>query len=264
MIRRFLYKVFGWQAYIQIEAWRQRREFSRYAYRDLESAHLAHFVNKGDICLDVGANLGTYAFYLAKIVSEMGKVFAFEPVPATYKGLVTNVARARLANVKAYNLGVSDRGGEAELFVPERVGLPSHGRAHLHAPEAQERGEPIKIQLTTLDAFCAAHEVERVDFIKMDIEGAELLALRGAVEVISADRPSLLLEIEESHTSNYGYSPQDVFDMLDSLGYRDVYCVRGNELVRLSVTELRVRKRPFSAVVEEVLGDKAHNFFVTP
>ncbi len=246
-----------------VEAWQQRREFSRYAYRDAESAHLSHFARAGDICLDVGANLGTYAFYLAKIVGETGQVFAFEPLPATYQGLVANMAKARLTNVRPYNVGMSDHEGTAVLFVPQRQGLPSHGRAHLHPPEAQEAGECIQIQLTTIDAFCIRHNLARVDFIKMDIEGAELLALRGAVEVIGAYQPKLLLEIEEAHTQKYGYKPQDIFAMLAAYGYRDVYCECDGTLVRLDVAVLTVAERPFPTLVEAALGCLANNFFVT-
>ncbi len=263
MIRRILYKIFGWRAYIPIEAWRQRREFSQYTYRDSESAHLSHFVKKGDVCLDVGANLGTYAFYLAKIVAETGKVFAFEPVPATYKGLVANMTKVRLTNVHSFNLGVSDQEGTVDLFVPERVGLPSHGRAHLHPPEAKELGEHVQIQLTTIDAFCAQHELGRVDFVKMDIEGAELLALRGAVKVIGTYQPKLLLEIEEAHTQKYGYKPQDVFAMLASYGYRDVYCVRDKELIKLSIAGLKVKKHTFADIVKGLVEGNINNFFVT-
>ena len=263
MIRRFLYKLFGWRAYISIEAWRQRREFSQYAYRDAESAHLSLFVNKGDVCLDVGANLGTYAFYLANIVGETGQVFAFEPHPDTYAGLAANMTKAGLTNVQPYNVGMSDQEGTAELFVPQRVGLPSHGRAHLHSPQAQEAGERIEVQLTTVDAFCTQHKLARVDFIKMDIEGAELLALRGAVETIGAYRPKLLLEIEAAHAQKYGYEPQDIFAMLAAYGYRDVYCACDGALARLDVATFTVAERPFPTLVEAALGCLVNNFFVT-
>lgn len=264
MIRRFLYKVFGWRAYIQLEAWRQRREFSQYAYRDAESVHLSHFVKEGSVCLDVGANLGTYAFYLANIVMESGVVFAFEPVPATYEGLVVNMSRARLTNVHLYNLGVSDHEGVAELFVPERVGLPSHGRAHLHPPRVEAVGERVNVQLTTIDAFCQQHELKQVDFIKMDIEGAELLALRGGIKMIRTHQPQLLLEIEEAHTQAYGYMPQEIFELLASCGYRYVHCVREGELVCLDLDMLRITGQPFATVVEAALGCCTNNFFVTP
>ncbi len=82
----------------------------------------------------------------------------------------------------------------------------------------------------------------------MDIEGAELLALRGAGEVMSAYKLKLLLEIEEAHTQKQGYKPQGIFAMLAAYGYRDVYRACEEALVQLDMAALKVAERPFAVV----------------
>lgn len=263
MIRRFLYNYLGQHAYMQVEAWRQRREYTRNHYREHESLFLSRFVNRGDVCLDIGANLGSYSYYLSKIVSDSGKVFAFEPVSQTYKGLVSNLTKTKSTNVFAYNLGISDGEENATIFVPKMVGLPSHGRAHLSSPTVDEIGECVEVRLTTVDKFHDEQGLGRINFIKMDIEGAELSALKGAMQVLNQYKPVLLLEIEEQHTRNYDYIPQDIFRMLNSLGYRYAHYVNKSDLIRLEIDILIKGALSFNDLLDKLVGRKVNNFFVT-
>jgi hypothetical protein len=70
-----------------------------------------------------------------------------------------------------------------------------------------------------LDDFCAREAIDRVDFVKIDVEGAELHVLEGGREVIEAHRPTMLIEIEARHTARYGHSPEDVSRWLLKRGY---------------------------------------------
>lgn len=263
MIRRVLYNFLGHRAYMQIEAWRQRREYTRNQYREYEPLFLSRFVGRGDVCLDIGANLGSYSYYLSKIVSDSGKVFAFEPVFQTYKGLVSNLTKTKSTNVFVYNLGIGDREETTTIFVPKMVGLPSHGRAHLSSPTADEVGECVEVRLTTVDKFHDEHRLGRINFIKMDIEGAELSALKGAIQVLNQYRPVLLLEIEEQHTRNYDYTPQDIFRMLNSSGYRYAHYVNEGDLIRLEIDVLTNDASSFNDLLDKLVGRRVNNFFVT-
>lgn len=248
---------------MQVEAWRQRREYTRNHYREHESLLLSHFVRSGDVCLDIGANLGSYSYCLSRIVSDTGKVFAFEPVSQTYKGLESNLTKTKSTNVFAYNLGFSDSEGNATIFVPNLVGLPSHGRAHLSSPTADEIGECVEVRLTTIDKFHDEHGLGRINFMKMDVEGAELLVLKGATKVLNQYTPALLLEIEEQHTRNYDYTPQEIFRMLNSSGYQYVYYVNNGDLIRLEIDSLTTGVLSFGDLLNKLIGREVNNFFVT-
>jgi hypothetical protein len=95
---------------------------------------------------------------------------------------------------------------------------PASRRRHADATEFRvARWQPV--ELATLDAFCAREAIERVDFIKADVEGAELKVLRGGMRALERHRPTLQLEIQEPHIAKYGHHPDDLVSLLRGLGY---------------------------------------------
>lgn len=141
-------------------------------------------VRPGDVVLDLGGNLGTSALLFSRLVGPEGHVYSFEPAFADVerRNLADNGAR----NVEVIPAAVGDRCSEVELTVTDegidsRLARPSH------------RGGRLRVPMTTLDEFVAQRRLQRVDFIKMDIEGAEELALRGAEQVIARFRPQLTI-----------------------------------------------------------------------
>lgn len=135
---------------------------------------------EGSVVVDIGANIGNHTLYFANELNA-GKVISFEPVPNTFKILETNIQLNGLQDrVEIYNQGLSDKPGRAEIevFNPGNIGGTS-----LKAG----KGELI---LTTLDSL----NLQSVTFIKMDVEGMEPQALKGAVETIKRTRPIMLIE----------------------------------------------------------------------
>jgi hypothetical protein len=111
--------------------------------------------------------------------------------------------------------------------VPVRHGTPVTGRSFLTAG-ADGLGSNVEfadhlevlVRTDTLDRFCAANAIDRLDFVKADVEGAELRVLQGGADTIERFRPKLLLEIEERHVLRFGYRARDVQDWLAERGYR--------------------------------------------
>jgi FkbM family methyltransferase len=166
----------------------------------------------GDVAFDLGGNLGTSALVFSRAVGPEGRVFSFEPV--FHEILARNLRENGVTNVTVIPEGVSDRTGAAEFAITER-GIDSR-----IDPDGAG-GIRQSISVTTLDDFCAREGVERVDFVKMDIEGAEELALRGARETIRRFRPKW--SIASYHTDHgFGGEPQHpkLLALLGEYGYR--------------------------------------------
>ncbi len=177
-------------------------------------------VRPGQSVLDVGAHIGLYALLFAKKVGG-GRVHAFEPNPDTRAALEEHVRLNALgASVTVVPQAVSEKPGTADFFC-----LPFEGMSRLGEPNPLLEGRARKVQVpvTTLDAHCAATGLEP-DWLRMDIEGFELGALRGARRTIDARRGRLtiVLEMHPSSWPSIGESVESARRTLDELGLRAV------------------------------------------
>jgi FkbM family methyltransferase len=139
-------------------------------------------IRRGDVVFDLGGNLGTSAMLFAQRTGPRGRVYSFEPV---YHELIErNVRENGLQNITVVPVAVAERSGEAEFAITDE-GIDSRidpfGRG----------GTRRKVPVTTIDDYCAREAIARVDFIKMDIEGAEEPALRGGEKTIRTLRPRM-------------------------------------------------------------------------
>jgi FkbM family methyltransferase len=186
-------------------------------YEPNEFCVLARVLQPGMTFVDVGANMGLYAMFAARKVVPGGTVLAIEPSSREYEKLVKNIETNRLG-VRALRVAVSDRAGGAELLVAplRRSGHNTLGAFGYDTP--LERKETVA--LASLDQIVAEQGLQRLDVIKMDVEGAELLALRGATRVLREFRPLWLLEISDRALQHQNASSRQIFDLLAAEGYR--------------------------------------------
>ncbi len=202
------------------------RQLVRYAPSlEKEMLALPALVRWGDVCLDVGASLGTYTVLLARLVGPAGRVHAVEPRPRSLRVLALVARLLTPGNVEIHPLALSDRRGEEAIVTPRRRWLlPVPGRTFLkgsleggadgYYPGWSDEfgGAAERLVLTqTLDELVSSHGIQRVDFVKLDVEGAELRVLLGAEAGLRRHRPTVLCEIEDRHTSKYGHRADDVF-----------------------------------------------------
>ncbi len=184
-----------------------------------ECRFVQSYLRPGMTVLDVGANIGQYTLIAAERVGPTGHVHSFEPNPSVYEQLDRNVALNGFQDRCTLNdLAVTDRAGAAtlSLHAPGENVFSSLG-AHQRVDQVGQQA----VRTITLDEYVenlAGTPV--VDFIKMDIEGAELPALQGARRLLSRpDAPALIVEISDTNTAAFGYPAQGSIDLIESLGY---------------------------------------------
>jgi FkbM family methyltransferase len=181
----------------------------------LERVYERHpgFVSRpGDIVLDVGANVGFFTLRQAQKVGPTGKVFAFEPNPSAYELLVENINHNGFTWVSAINAAMSDRGGQTATFwVSQRqTSTGSLFRDHGRTGESSITSRTIK-----LDDFVARENLDRIDLLKMDTEGAEALIIEGGLQRAV---PITRRIVMESHNTR-----QPVEELLRPFGFSMVH-----------------------------------------
>jgi FkbM family methyltransferase len=176
----------------------------------IERALIRSLLRPGMHVLDVGANIGIYTEFLASLVGQEGRVFAFEPESRNVERL--RKATRNLPQVTVVPAGVAERSGTLELFVTDDFNAD-------HRTYAAEPGRrSVEIRAVALDDHVPPGQ--KIHFIKMDIQGAELAALRGARQLLSgSDAPTLLFEYWPHGLRAAGHDPRMLIEELKSFGY---------------------------------------------
>lgn len=188
----------------------------------------------GDTCFDVGANVGQMSLLFAELAGPEGLVVAFEPVWPMYRELCAGVQRgstATAAPIVTVPMGLADEEATATIQVRgDDFGMGSLARSDVWAT-ILDRHEitSYACTLTTLDRVRATAQLPAPDVMKIDVEGAELLVLRGATGLFdSGARPLLLVELFAPWERAFGYEPWAVLSLLAERGYRFLFaCPEG-------------------------------------
>jgi FkbM family methyltransferase len=181
-------------------------------------------VRRGDVVFDVGANVGYFTMLFSDLVGKQGEVHAFEPIPATFQELSRNIARfPRYRNVRLNCVALGDCNHRTKMFLP---GVDS-GQAALvcHRDGSWQNASvaSIGVEMMRLDEY--AMRLPRLDFVKCDVEGAELLVLRGGQSILRKRRPTLFLEVDNRWINSFGWAEIDLFSFLRQTGYTHFYQV---------------------------------------
>jgi len=169
----------------------------------------------GDVCIDVGANIGLYSLTMSKIVGKDGKVFSFEPSSKTFGILQQNIKINSIKNIVANQMGVSDKVGSADFFVTLQSGLAGLGNTGRGTVVQKET-----VKLVTLDKYFEGQNIDKVNFLKIDVEGFEGQVLKGAERLLRAqDDLKIMVELDEKNFKSFGFDVADSIRFLNSLGY---------------------------------------------
>ena len=175
-------------------------KYDRETYRVMKR-HLGSNSN----CIDVGAYRGEILRQMLKI-SPRGRIFAFEPVPDNYRYL-----KKRYPSVAIFNVALSDKIGNSDFF--HATGRPAlSGLRKQDYPDPEEQVETINVKVETLDHVIP--QDIRVDFIKIDVEGAELNVLQGGKRIIMHNRPVIVFEHGPAAISRYNASSEMIYDFI--------------------------------------------------
>jgi FkbM family methyltransferase len=192
-------------------------------YEREEFQCIMKLINDDDAVFDIGANYGWYSLNIAKKYPN-ANIFAFEPIKNTFDILSENIRINSFKNINIFNFGIADKSGEVEFyFNNDRPGATS--MVNLLNREGIEK---IKCQMRTLDAFVQEEKIDKIDFIKCDIEGAEYFALQGMINILKQYRPKLLVEMLRKWSAKYSYHPNDIIHFMKNLGYSCFEIVNGN------------------------------------
>jgi FkbM family methyltransferase len=195
-----------------------------------ELIFLNRFLKADMVALDVGANLGEYTVFMAKRLRK-GKVISFEPLKKNLVLLEENVKLNRFDNVVISNLGLSDSSEQIEIH--ELEDEMNEGLATIHLGERKSKMS-YPVQLELLDSLVDSFDMKRIDFIKMDIEGAELKALKGSIETIRKFKPLVMVEISDVTYQAAGYSKVDIHHFFKTLQYVPYHVDKNGRLASLS------------------------------
>lgn len=184
------------------------------AYEPEETAVMNRLADGARCILDVGANIGYHALRLA-LREPLATVHAFEPLPQAHEFLCRNIAANGLADrVRAHGVGLSRASGSFEFFIAPENGT----NASLLNVAGRADARRVVGLAMTLDDW-AANTGARPDYIKIDVEGAELWVLEGGAKTIARDRPRVFIELLRKWSAPFGYHPNDVLRFFAQLGY---------------------------------------------
>lgn len=167
---------------------------------------------------DIGANIGEVTLCAAKRAAT-GKVLSFEPSPAIFAQLSRNVALNRFSHVELFNIGLYDREDILPFYVEEEnlFGMANEGLGTVFGV-TKDKQESV-VRLRRLDDIAREVGLQRLDVLKVDVEGAEWMVLRGAEQCIRRFRPVIVAESSAGNFEKAGYAPKDLYNYLESLGY---------------------------------------------
>jgi FkbM family methyltransferase len=168
--------------------WSRFRAFAYGTWEPEVAKAITEVVHDGFVAIDVGAHLGYYALILSRLVGSNGRVIAFEPIPANFRILSENIELNHCKNVQVVNQAVSDRSG--------RCGLSPHALSNSGSFSLLKNGgtKTIAVDAVSLDDFLKGWD-RQIDFIEIDVEGAEGMVIDGARKTIESYHPILLVEI---------------------------------------------------------------------
>jgi FkbM family methyltransferase len=187
-------------------------------YEPNEFLWLDRFLAPGMTVIDGGANIGLYTLYAARRVGPAGTVLAIEPSQRDFDRLTEHVRLTRLRNVRCRRLALSRAPGRGQLRVAAEWNA-GHNTLGEFGYETTELVRVEEVKVRALDAIVADEGLQRVDLIKLDIEGAEYDALRGAEATIRRFRPAILVELADRTLRHQGAHSGQIWDFLEGRGY---------------------------------------------
>jgi FkbM family methyltransferase len=176
-------------------------------YEEFETNLIKQEVKKGDVILDIGANIGYYTLIFAKLVGESGKVYAFEPDPTNFALLKKNIEANGYNNVVLIQKAVSNKSEKIKLYISKE------NRGDHRIYPSYESRQTVEIECVRIDDY----NIPKVDFIKMDIQGSELGAIQGMENLLNLNQPlTLITELWPFAMKKFGTDAREYINLLEN------------------------------------------------
>ena len=182
-------------------------------YEPFETELVKKEIKKGDVVLDLGANIGYYTLIFAKLVGKRGKVFAFEPDPTNFSLLKKNVEMNGYKNVELVQKAVSNKTGKIKLYLCE----DNKGDHRIY--NSHDGRQSIEIEAIRLDDYFKNYN-GAVDFIKMDIQGAEGGAIQGMFNLLKKNNVKIITEFWSIGLKRFGIDSEECLKLLIEFGFK--------------------------------------------
>ena len=211
---------------------------------DFDRRVLYSLINENYICFDIGANIGETTMNFARLAPK-GKVFSFEPVPFLFQRLKTNLELNNFPSVFLNNLAVSDK--EEELFFEKPVDNNSAGISL----NKEKSNTSQVVHSTTIDLFVSANNIDKIDFMKIDVEGFEYFVINGGLNTLKKFKPVLFIEIDNKNLSKNNSSEKELLSQLkNDLGY-SLYRIEGMQKIKIDSIENTNKHYDVLCIIEQ-------------
>lgn len=175
---------------LHIDDWVQQHIFFLGGYEAAELKAAEHFIKADSVFIDIGANVGLYAVHLSKTITTAGKIICFEPFSTNFNALRENIALNNLSQIQIEKLAVGAQQETLKLYCN-----PVLQNSGMISATPMENGYTEVVDAVSLDFFFKEHPLNKIDLIKIDIEGYEYNALCGMQQTLTVFQPTLLIEI---------------------------------------------------------------------
>lgn len=196
--------------------------YSRFFPKNYETDNMEFIrnnISEGMTVIDIGAHIGLYTIAMGKIVKGSGKIYSFEPTPATFKVLQKNIHLNEMNNiVRPLNKAVTDTEGTTTFYINDTGVCNSNSLAYNN-----KKGIGINVALTSIDKLVETEKISFIDIIKIDAEGAEYSVLKGSEKTLRKFRPKIILGLHPKSIENFGDSLILIYDFISTLGYKITY-----------------------------------------
>lgn len=189
------------------------------SYESAELRSILKFIKPAPVVLDIGANIGWYSLVLSRLFPD-SEIHAIEPSEKMFESLQLHIAINDAQNIQSYKLGMSEKSGESVFFEIPNNSVNSSMMNLTDDPTAKSQIVVVK----TVDDFCTENKITKVDFIKCDVEGAELLVLKGAVETLK-NKPLVFCEMVRKWAIKFNYHPNEIIKFMKKFGYEECYAI---------------------------------------
>lgn len=223
--RRVVRTRHGFMIEVDLDDWLGQFVYLSGEYEGPTTAVIKTILKPGGLFVDVGANIGYFTLLASSCVGPDGKVVAIEPLPDLRERLRTNIVLNDFRVCTVLDVAISDSEHVVDFFEG-----PAHhrGLSALTPVDGVSRVHRVR----SLPMSVAIDKAEKIDLVKIDVEGAEFQVLRGMSEIFQAQRPDLIVEISDSLLRRFDHSGKDVCDTLRDWGY-DMYMIDSHGLDRL-------------------------------
>lgn len=178
---------------LRINAGPDTRRFTFGEYELPVQQAIVSLVRSGDVCYDIGANIGFFSLLLGRLVGASGMVYAFEPVPRNASTVERNALLNGMENISVLRLALSRDDGTAELLLAHHAG----GAVLKSAGTPPDLAGSLMVQTASVDSLVEQQRIKLPDVVKIDVEGAEMDVLHGMQEVLRKWGPTVILELDD-------------------------------------------------------------------